>query len=123
MATRYLEFRVSLLGIRPMIWRRIRIDADATFWDLHVAIQDAMGWLDTHLHVFRIVDRTTRKQIEIGLPDDDGFVGDEPIVPGWEASIDDAFHPQLVPIALYEYDFGDGWIHEVVLEEDRKSVV
>ena len=38
-----LQLKVELLDIRPPIWRRIEIPATYTFWDLHVAIQDAMG--------------------------------------------------------------------------------
>ena len=35
---------------------RIRVPASYSFWDLHVAIQDSMGWLDYHLHEFRVLD-------------------------------------------------------------------
>ncbi|OFW13207.1 MAG: hypothetical protein A3H29_03900 [Acidobacteria bacterium RIFCSPLOWO2_02_FULL_67_21] len=34
-----------------MVWRRIHVPEHYSFWDLHVAIQDAMGWQDCHLHV------------------------------------------------------------------------
>lgn len=42
-----LQFRIELLEIAPPIWRRIQVPADSSFWDLHVAIQDAMGWTDS----------------------------------------------------------------------------
>jgi hypothetical protein len=48
-----LQFKITLRHIEPRIWRRIEVPASYSFWDLHVAIQDAMGWLDYHLHVFR----------------------------------------------------------------------
>jgi hypothetical protein len=38
-----------------------------SFWDLHVAIQDAMGWLDYHLHEFRLLDTAERNVVSIGL--------------------------------------------------------
>jgi hypothetical protein len=38
-----LRFKIQLREIRPAIWRRIEVPASYTFWDLHVAIQDAMG--------------------------------------------------------------------------------
>jgi prepilin-type processing-associated H-X9-DG protein len=44
------QFKVALQGIRPPIWRRIQVAGNYSFWDLHVAIQDAMGWWDSHLH-------------------------------------------------------------------------
>lgn len=45
-----------------------------SFWDLHVAIHDAMGWLDCHLHAFRRKDgKTDVRTWEIGIPHEDGF--------------------------------------------------
>ena len=41
-----LQFHIELLEIEPKIWRRIQIPSKYSFWDLHVAIQDSMGWLD-----------------------------------------------------------------------------
>ena len=49
---RILRLHVQLLDVHPAIWRRIEIQADATFWDLHVALQNAVGWTDSHLHDF-----------------------------------------------------------------------
>ena len=43
-----LRFRIELLETEPLVWRSIEVPGDYTFWDLHVAIQDAMGWLDYH---------------------------------------------------------------------------
>jgi hypothetical protein len=50
-----LQYLVVLAGTDPLVWRRIRVPAAYSFWDLHVAIQDAMGWHDVHLHEFRVV--------------------------------------------------------------------
>lgn len=48
MATRpVLQFKITLQGIVPSIWQRIQISDLCSYWDLHVAIQDAMDWLDT----------------------------------------------------------------------------
>ncbi len=41
-----LRFRIDLLGIQPPIWRELVVPARYASWDLHVVIQDAMGWLD-----------------------------------------------------------------------------
>ncbi|MGH8068783.1 MAG: IS1096 element passenger TnpR family protein [Candidatus Entotheonellia bacterium] len=46
-------FKVVLLGISPMIWRRLLVRSDSTIADLHHIRQIAMGWSDTHLHLFR----------------------------------------------------------------------
>ena len=48
------QFKITLRDIKPPIWRRIQVPETYTFWDLHVAIQDAMGWSDYHLHEFEI---------------------------------------------------------------------
>src|SRR5579862_1721977 len=63
-----IQLKVTLKGVKPSIWRQIEVPASYTFWELHVAIQDAMGWLDYHLHVFR-VRNTLGKADEIGIPD------------------------------------------------------
>jgi len=109
-------FRISLLDIEPEIWRRIEVPEDYSFWDLHVAIQDAMGWLDCHLHVFRILNPENEKLQEIGIPDENGFFDSPPISPGWEIAIADYF-TKPEDQASYEYDFGDGWEHEIRLEK------
>jgi len=48
-----LQLRVELLHIKPLIWRRLQVPGNSTFWDLHVAIQSAFAWADMHLHEFR----------------------------------------------------------------------
>jgi hypothetical protein len=50
------RFRIELPDIRPPIWREILVPASYSFWDLHVAIQDAMGWEDYHLHEFEVAE-------------------------------------------------------------------
>ena len=65
------QFKITLRGIRPPIWRRIQVPDNYTFWDLHVAIQDAMGWFDAHLHAFEVANPITGFAEEIGIPDED----------------------------------------------------
>lgn len=74
-----------------------------------------MGWDDTHLHVFRITDRVTRAKADIGLPDEEASPGTSPVLPGWKVPVM-AYLTQPGSRARYEYDFGDGWEHAVVLE-------
>lgn len=108
------QFKISLLEIDPTIWRRIQVPETYSFWDLHVAIQDSMGWFDCHLHAFRFSNRRSKVRREIGIPDDEGFDTIETL-PGWEIPIVDHFHEVGIKCA-YEYDFGDGWAHDIVLE-------
>jgi nucleoside 2-deoxyribosyltransferase len=114
-AARVYQFKVVLRDVTPPVWRTIQVPESYTFWDLHVAIQDAMGWLDYHLHVFRATASGARGSVQIGIPDDDAFEGDEPTLPGWEIAIAPYF-PTPGTVVRYEYDFGDDWEHDVALE-------
>jgi len=107
------QFKVVLLGISPPIWRRIQVPALFNFWDLHVAIQDAMGWLDYHLHVFHVSKPHSRRKIEIGIPDDE--FDDHQFLPGWEIPVGEHF-TSTGQTALHDYDFGDDWNHEILFE-------
>ena len=107
------KFKIALEGISPQIWRRILVPADYSFWDLHVAIQDSMGWSDSHLHMFR---ERQRKGVEIGIPDDDGFEDAPVVIPCWKIPISKYFR-KCGDKMMYDYDFGDGWTHTVDLEE------
>ena len=109
-----LRFRIELQEVRPRVWRSIEVPADYTFWDLHVAIQDAMGWTDSHLHVFELREPATRREVRIGIPDDD-LLEDDPTSPGWAIEIAPYFATRGAR-AEYLYDFGDDWHHDVVCE-------
>ncbi len=107
------QFLVVLAHTDPLVWRRIQISGDYSFWDLHVAIQDAMGWLDYHLHEFTVTHPKTGRVLRIGIPDQEG--PDEPALPGWEVSVTEHFLSGG-PLALYVYDFGDDWRHVLMYE-------
>jgi hypothetical protein len=88
-----------------MVWRRLLVRGDATLADLHETLQVALGWTDAHLHRFRIHGR------EFAVGRDGAFL------------FDDARRVRLTRFAfrvrerfLYEYDFTDGWQHEVRVE-------
>lgn len=114
-ARQVLRFRVELRDISPTIWRTFEIDAASHFWDLHVAIQGAMGWQDCHLHAFRIGRGGTADNTLIGIPEPDPFPGSPPVLAGWEIPLWRHFQ-EPGDRALYDYDFGDGWEHGLVLE-------
>ena len=63
------QFKITLKETHPPVWRRIQVPSTYTFWDLHVAIQDAMGWFDCHLHEFRIRTKTG-ETLFFGVPND-----------------------------------------------------
>ena len=105
------QLKITLRGVsRPPVWRRVLVPADLTLGDLHEVIQQAMGWDDYHMHVFRMGGK------EYGSPD-----------PGLGLASDrNVFLSQLLTgpgdRLRYTYDFGDDWEHDIVLEETRTPV-
>lgn len=111
------QFKITLLNTKPPIWRRIQVPEKYSFWDLHVAIQDAMGWEDYHLHQFEFGDVRNDTEVIIGLPDEESPPNfRKNILAGWEQPIAQWFTPTQSK-AKYWYDFGDDWWHSVVLEK------
>ena len=83
-SSKIFRFKIALQGIEPEIWREIDVPEIYNFWELHVAIQDAMGWLDYHLHEFVPHKSGPTKGAHIGIP---GFDENENIIAGWELPI------------------------------------
>ncbi len=101
------QLKVSLKGSKPPIWRRIQVRGSTTLGKLHQILQVVMGWHNYHLHQF-VVDGTC-----YGVPD-----------PQWDLDIKSERGVRLAQIAptvkkrfAYEYDFGDDWGHQIVVEK------
>ena len=96
-----LEIRVTLSHIEPAIWRTLRVPADTPLGILHVVLQTAFGWEDQHLYGFRV------GKLRFGPtnPADMMF------------SISDLAAPLGALVSektiFYDYDYGDGWEHEI----------
>jgi len=108
-APRY-QIKITLAWSKPPIWRRVIVRSDMKLNRFHDVIQRVMGWTDSHLHQF-IVGRTF-----YGKPDPEVTHIGSPTLNEKHYSIAD-----LAPAArnkfIYEYDFGDGWNHEVLVEK------
>ncbi len=107
---------VELEDVEPAIWRRFLLPANATFFELHCAIQNAMGWTGSHLHSFECWD-PVEGFLEIGIPpgdEEDDFLTQE-VASGFEVLVGNFLTPAS-PRCHYEYDFGDGWRHRVEVE-------
>jgi hypothetical protein len=101
----YLEIEVAVAGIRQHVWRRFLLSTDATFEDLHDAIQVASAeWEGYHLWEFEVGGGTIgpwqhqnadRNASEVKVL--------EELAPGetWG----------------YRYDFGDDWRVDVTLRD------
>lgn len=113
---RIYRFLIVMHSIKPTIWRSIELDEDATFWDLHIAIQDAMSWDNAHLHEFVISDPHMKHDLVIGIPVEDEFMDpEEQPDPAWMCELSSVFI-NIGEKATYRYDFGDGWECDVILE-------
>ena len=106
MPAQILQLKVTLRGVRPSIWRRLEIPTDTTLLDLHHILQGAMGWTDSHLHQFE------QDGVYYGAPDREFG---EPMVSERRTRVGDLLQAPKARLT-YEYDFGDGWEHEVVVE-------
>ncbi|MEO5664524.1 MAG: plasmid pRiA4b ORF-3 family protein, partial [Nocardioides sp.] len=109
---RGFRVRLDLHGARPPVWRRLELPGDITLPRLHDVIQAAMGWTNSHLHRFR-TGHDHRSPCFVTTFDLDE--GDEGTLE------DDVRLDQLITEKSdelwYEYDFGDGWDHRLVVEE------
>jgi len=111
------QFKCTLLDTKPPVWRRLQVPESYTFYDLHVAIQDAMDWLDYHLHCFKIPGKGTREYIaHIECPWGEPWE----MNPNWlftsEVPIKD-YLKKSFDMAIYNYDYGDNWEMSVTLEK------
>jgi hypothetical protein len=108
----YYEFEVSLRNVKPRIWRRFLIRKTATFHDLHMSIQEACGWWNSHLFEFRAWG--PENEGIAGIPDDEK---DEPAPDAKKVKLAAFYDESDADRCLYEYDFGDSWEHEVKLRK------
>lgn len=124
------QFKVTLKHVGMPVWRRLLIESDTTFEELHQILLIAFDWENAHLHDFVVKKTNGEKplfEVRIGQKDevheeDDSF---------WAASSyydDMASHSQSEERlsnwfvqekdrVLYTYDFGDDWEHDIVLEK------
>ena len=106
MDSKTYRLKVTLRGSRPSIWRRVEVDAAVTLFQLHGILQIVMGWTESHLHQFR------RGSTYYGEPDPEIGMDREN---ERRARLREVLRKPKDGM-VYEYDFGDGWEHDIVLE-------
>jgi len=115
--TAVFRLRVELVYVAPPVWRLLLVPTNITLASLHDAVNEAMGWADSHLHMFmfkqrRFGDVTKPDAGELKLQDERKVLLEDVVGVG--------------EVLLYEYDFGDGWTHhlkvEAKLEADERFV-
>ena len=100
------QLRVQLREVDPVVWRRLLVPGKVRLDKLHSMFQAAMGWTDSHLHCFRIGGLTFGSQYD-DYPPEELFEGSVTLL----EAIGGERH------FVYEYDYGDGWDHDVVVED------
>jgi len=104
------QLKITLQWSKPPIWRRVLVRADMRLGRLHDVIQMAMPWTNSHMHQF-IAGRTF-----YGKPDPEfADMGNETLNEKGYTVADLA--PAAKKKFIYEYDFGDGWEHEITVEK------
>ena len=99
------RLKITLDDVKPAVLRRIEVPLTIRLDRLHLAIQAAMGWTNSHLYEIRAGD------VGWGEPDPDG--GDGPL-DARKARLIDAVEDTKA--LTYLYDFGDGWEHTIKIE-------
>ena len=102
--------KVTLVGATPPVWRTVQVPFALTLHMLHSVIQAAMGWEDYHLYQFEIGGT------KYGEPDPSGMMQ---IEDARRVSLGDQV--RAADTFTYEYDFGDSWLHQIVVEQELSS--
>jgi len=101
------RLKITLNDVEPAVLRRIEVPFDIRLDRLHLVIQAAMGWTNTHLYEIRARD------VGWGIPDRDW--GDGPL-DARKARLGDVLEDVGAKTLRYLYDFGDGWEHTIEVE-------
>ena len=101
------QLKITLRDSRPPIWRRIVVPANIKLSRLHDVLQAVMPWTNSHLHQFVVAG------VFYGTLDGEG--GTETLNEKRYTLVDLAPGPKSA--FIYEYDFGDGWEHKIVVEK------
>jgi hypothetical protein len=101
------QIRVTLLGLRPPVWRLLQVASGTRLADFSTVLQLAMGWTNIHLHQFE------RHGLRYGTPDPQS---PDDTCRESDFTLDDLLQ-EVGDTLLYRYDFGDDWVHKVRLEK------
>jgi tetratricopeptide (TPR) repeat protein len=103
------QLKITLKDVKPPIWRRFLIESDATLYKLFLVLLNGMGWVGGHLHGFEINGK------HYGEPDpEDEFFEDT--INEKKVKLNNVIQAEGDRF-IFEYDYGDGWEHEVVVEK------
>jgi len=99
-----IKIKVTLEHIEPTVARTLQVPANIRLDRLHLTLQAAMGWTNSHLYMFEAGGATW------GLPDPD-FGGDD--LPADKTTLAEVIEDTGAGTISYLYDFGDSWEHRI----------
>lgn len=99
-----VELELTLDDVEPTVTRTLMVPVDTRLDRLHLLLQAAMGWTNTHLYLFE-ADGVTW-----GLPDP-GFGSNDQLAS--KSTLLDVLEDTGVKTLRYNYDFGDNWGHSI----------
>lgn len=104
--------------------RRLIVPANIRLTHLHEILQSVFDWKDYHLYDFIILDNKQRQRVTRIVPFEENLEYDEDAILMEEHTLSD-FFPEYKH-AVYTYDLGDNWKHEIQLarvidEHDQDS--
>ena len=105
------QLQIALQEFQPKIWRRILVPSDTLLPEFHITIQLAMGWYNSHLYQF-ILGRT----LFVDASDNDALWDELGQTKYKGVRLDEVLKKENDSI-VYEYDFGDSWMHDIILEK------
>jgi hypothetical protein len=103
------QLHIELREVKPLVWRRVLVPETVTLAKLHAILQWTMGWTNSHLHEYEIARR------RYGVPDPD-WLEEIPLTDERRVKLN-SFIEAGVRRFIYRYDFGDGWEHNVKVED------
>lgn len=115
-SSKIYEFKITLQGVKPTVWRRVQIPDNFNFYQLHEIIYDLMGWGNYRMYFFKIRDPITQELIEIQRYNFMKFnLYECKVLIETEVRLKDLFS-LANNVAYYQYDQGCAdWSHEVKL--------
>jgi hypothetical protein len=123
--TRFIQLKISLKGVKPIIWRRVVVPDDISYREFHNIIQLVMGWENYHMYQFLINDITIEGEGESGFSVDSVwkvFHSKDESNTFWsgDVTVGDLITDEKQEFE-YVYDLGDNWVHKIVVEKIRSE--
>ena len=115
-----LHLRIKLVDAPVSVWREVKVPSNISLELFAYVINDAMGWENEHLHEFEVDGVKYKHTACIKMDNDMGLgYGKTRVLDTNKYPISQFFKEKKARMK-YEYDFGDGWLHEVWLKGLRE---